>query len=128
MTFVRFALAVLALAVWSAGAQARDEGFTTNAGFALVEDYDSGAVLFEKNADAPMPPASTAKLLTAEIVFRELKEGRLHLDDIFDVSEKAWREGGAHAHGAAMFLAVHSHVRIEDLLRGLIIQSGTMPR
>ena len=124
MTFVRFALALLALALWSAGAQARDEGFTTSAGFALVEDYDSGAVLFEKSADAPMPPASTAKLLTAEIVFRELKEGRLHLDDIFDVSEKAWREGGAHAHGAAMFLAVHSHVRIEDLLRGLIIQSG----
>ena len=81
-------------------------------------------MLFEKNADAPMPPASTAKLLTAEIVFHELKEGRLHLDDIFDVSENAWRDGGAHAHGAAMFLDVHSHVRVEDLLRGLIIQSG----
>jgi D-alanyl-D-alanine carboxypeptidase (penicillin-binding protein 5/6) len=108
----------------SAVAQARDEGFGTSAGFALVEDHDSGTVLFEKNADAAMPPGSTAKLLTAEIVFRELKEGRLRLDDIFDVSEQAWREGGAHAHGAAMFLAVHSHVRIEDLLRGLIIQSG----
>ena len=103
---------------------ARDETFTTAAEVALVEDYDTGAVLFEKNADQPMPPASTAKLLTAEIVFHELKEGRLHLDDVFDVSEKAWREGGAHAHGAAMFLAVHSHVRVEDLLRGLLIQSG----
>ena len=90
----------------------------------LIEDFDSGAILFEKNADEPMPPASTAKLLTAEIVFRELKEGRLHLDDIFDVSEKAWRDGGAHAHGAAMFLAIHSHVRVEDLLRGLLIESG----
>src|SRR5208283_3833917 len=54
----------------------------------------------------------------------EVKEGRLHLDDVFDVSEKTWREGGAHAHGAAMFLAVKSRVRVEDLLRGLIIQSG----
>jgi serine-type D-Ala-D-Ala carboxypeptidase (penicillin-binding protein 5/6) len=107
-----------------APAHARDETFTTSADFALIEDYDSGAVLFEKNADEPMPPASTAKLLTAEIVFHELKEGRLHLDDSFDVSEKAWREGGAHSHGAAMFLALNSHVRVEDLLRGLLIQSG----
>jgi D-alanyl-D-alanine carboxypeptidase (penicillin-binding protein 5/6) len=58
------------------------------------------------------------------MVFHALKEGHLHLDDLFDVSEKAWREGGAHAHGAAMFLAVKSRVRVEDLLRGLIIQSG----
>ncbi len=120
---VCLSLAVL-LGVLAAPARARDETFTTSADFALMEDYDSGAILFDKNADAPMPPASTAKLLTAEIVFRELKEGRLHLDDLFEVSEKAWRDGGAHAHGAAMFLALHSHVRVEDLLRGLLIQSG----
>ncbi len=124
MGLVRLSIAIVAACLATAGAWARAETFSTSAQFALVEDYDSGAVLYEKNADEPMPPASTAKLLTAELVFRELKEGRLHLDDIFDVSEKAWREGGAHAHGAAMFLAVHSHVRVEDLLRGLIIQSG----
>ena len=62
--------------------------------------------------------------MTAEVVFHELKEGHFHLDDVFEVSEKAWREGGAHAHGPAMFLALKSHVRIDDLLRGLIIQSG----
>ncbi len=106
------------------GAMAAAGAFASSADVALIEDYDSGAVLYEKNADNPTPPASTAKLLTAEIVFRELKEGRLHLDDLYDVSEKAWREGGAHGHGAAMFLAVRSRVRIEDLLRGLIIQSG----
>jgi D-alanyl-D-alanine carboxypeptidase (penicillin-binding protein 5/6) len=122
--FVRLRTVLCALLLLTAPAQARDEAFSTTVDFALIEDYDTGAVLFEKNADEPMPPASTAKLLTAEIVFHELKEGRLHLDDIFDVSEKAWREGGAHAHGAAMFLAIHSHVRIEDLLRGLLIQSG----
>ncbi|MFZ0210164.1 MAG: D-alanyl-D-alanine carboxypeptidase family protein, partial [Roseiarcus sp.] len=60
----------------------------------------------------------------AEIVFHELKEGRLHLDDKFQVSENAWRTGGAHSHGSAMFLDVHSQVRIEDLIRGLVIQSG----
>ncbi len=111
MGLVRLSIAIVAACLATAGAWARAETFSTSAQFALVEDYDSGAVLYEKNADEPMPPASTAKLLTAELVFRELKEGRLHLDDIFDVSEKAWREGGAHAHGAAMFLAVHSHVR-----------------
>ena len=124
MGFVRISLAFLAAGLLALTAPARSETFSSAAEVALIEDYDSGAVLYEKNADQPTPPASTAKLLTAEIVFRELKEGRLHLDDIFDVSEKAWREGGAHAHGAAMFLAVNSQVRVEDLLRGLLIQSG----
>jgi serine-type D-Ala-D-Ala carboxypeptidase (penicillin-binding protein 5/6) len=122
--FVRQILALIAAGLLTAGAPARAELFTTSAGVALVQDYDSGTVLFEKRADDPIAPASTAKLLTAEIVFRELKDGRLRLDDTFEVSEKAWREGGAHSHGPAMFLDIHSHVRVEDLLRGLIIQSG----
>ncbi len=105
-------------------APARAGSFSTSAAVALVQDYDSGTVLFEKNADAPMAPGGVAKLMTAEIVFRELQKGRLRLDDIFDVSEKAWREGGAHSHGPATFLAIHSRVSIENLLRGLIIQSG----
>jgi D-alanyl-D-alanine carboxypeptidase (penicillin-binding protein 5/6) len=100
------------------------DGFQTSAPFALVEDYESGAILFEKNADEPMIPASTTKMLTAEIIFQELKEGRLHLDDKFLVSENAWRTGGGHSHGSAMFLEVHSEVRVEDLIRGLVIQSG----
>jgi D-alanyl-D-alanine carboxypeptidase (penicillin-binding protein 5/6) len=100
------------------------DGFQTSAPFALVEDYESAATLFEKNADEPMIPASTTKMLTAEIIFHELKEGRLHLDDKFLVSENAWRTGGGHSHGSAMFLEVHSQVRVEDLIRGLVIQSG----
>ena len=124
MRFVQLTLMLATAGLMTASAPARADNFSTSAAVALVQDYDSGTVLYEKNADDPMVPASTAKLLTAEIVFHELKEGRLQLDDMFEVSEKAWREGGAHSHGPAMFLAIHSHVRIEDLLRGLIIQSG----
>jgi D-alanyl-D-alanine carboxypeptidase (penicillin-binding protein 5/6) len=104
--------------------QARAQSFQTTAPFALLMDYESGAVLFEKNADELMGPASNSKLMTAEIVFRELKEGRLKLDDQFEVSENAWRTGGAPSRGSKMFLAVRSNVRIEDLLRGLVIDSG----
>ena len=124
MRFVRLVLVLATAGLMTASGSAQAASFTTSTAVALVEDYDSGAVLFEKNADEPMAPGGVAKLLTAEIVFRELKERRLRLDDTFEVSEKAWREGGAHAHGPAMFLAIKSQVGIEDLLRGLIIQSG----
>jgi serine-type D-Ala-D-Ala carboxypeptidase (penicillin-binding protein 5/6) len=104
--------------------EARAQTYQSNAPFALLMDYESGAVLFEKSADELMAPASMSKLMTVEIVFHELKEGRLKLDDEFQVSENAWRTGGAPSHGSAMFLAVHSKARIEDLIRGLVIQSG----
>ena len=71
-----------------------------------------------------MTPASTVKIMTAEIVFHEIAEGRLKLDDEFTVSEHAWRSGGAPAGGSAMFLAVNSKARVEDLIRGLVIDSG----
>jgi D-alanyl-D-alanine carboxypeptidase (penicillin-binding protein 5/6) len=118
------AMLMLALLVGGGVRQVRAQSFQTNAPFALLMDYESGAVLYEKNADQLMAPAAMSKLMTAEIVFHEVKEGRLKLDDLFEVSENAWRTGGAHAHATAMFLNVHSRVRIEDILRGLIIQSG----
>jgi len=125
LAFRRGALLFAALLISGPGARlAFAQSFQTSAPFAVVEDFESGAVLFDKNADQPMAPASTAQMLTAEIVFNELKQGRLHLDDKFAVSENAWRTGGAHAHSTATFLDIHSQVRIEDLLRGLIIQSG----
>jgi len=117
------ALVLSVAAGWSLPG-ARAQSYQTNAPFALLMDYESGAVLFEKNADELMTPASTAKLMTAEIVFHEIKEGRLKLDDEFEVSENAWRTGGAPSHGSSMFLALHSKVRIEDLIRGVAIQSG----
>ncbi|RFB81511.1 D-alanyl-D-alanine carboxypeptidase [Methylovirgula sp. 4M-Z18] len=96
----------------------------TSAPSAILMDYDTGSVLFEKNADDLWTPASTVKVMTAEIVFQALQEGRLHLDDEFSISETAWREGGAPAHASAMFAALNSRVRVEDLIRGLLIDSG----
>jgi D-alanyl-D-alanine carboxypeptidase (penicillin-binding protein 5/6) len=100
------------------------ESFQTTAPFALLMDADTGSVLFEKNADGIMAPASTTKILTAEITFREIKEGRLKLDDTFLVSENAWRSGGAKSGGSTMFLVVNSRVSIADLIQGLVVQSG----
>ncbi|THD43718.1 MAG: D-alanyl-D-alanine carboxypeptidase [Bradyrhizobium sp.] len=113
-------VASLALSQAAIGA----ENFQSAAPEALLIDYDSGATLYEKSADAPFPPAALVKLLTAEIVFNEIKAGRLTLDKTFTVSEHAWRTGGAHAHATAMFVDIHSQVAVEDLLRGLIVQSG----
>jgi D-alanyl-D-alanine carboxypeptidase (penicillin-binding protein 5/6) len=100
------------------------EGFQTSAPYAILIDADTQTVLFEKGADNFVTPASTVKIMTAELVFRELAEGRLKLDDEFPVSEYAWRTGGAPAGGSAMFLQLNSRVRVEDLIRGLVIDSG----
>ena len=120
--FLLAALAMLLLAVGSQGADAA--AIQTKAPFALLIDYDTGAALFAKNADAPMSPASTTKILTAEIVFGELAAGRLKLDDVATISARAAREGDAESGGSSMFAQANSEVRIEDLLRGLLITSG----
>ncbi len=100
------------------------ETFQTIAPFAILIDPDTGTVLFEKNADSLMAPASTAKIMTAELVFHEIREGRLKLDDTFVISQNAWRHGGASSGGSSMFAAVNSSIRIEDLIKGLVIDSG----
>ena len=87
-------------------------------------DAESHAVLFEKNADELTAPASMAKTMTAEVVFNEIKNGRLNFDSEFMISENAWRKGGGGSGGSAMFAKVNTNVRLEDLLRGLIVQSG----
>ncbi|MEQ8357233.1 MAG: D-alanyl-D-alanine carboxypeptidase family protein [Kiloniellaceae bacterium] len=86
---------------------------------AFLVDFDTGAVLLDKNADTRMPPSSMSKLMTAYMVFERLDDGRLSLDDKLTVSEKAWRKGGS-----KMFVKVGNQVRVEDLLRGVIVQSG----
>jgi serine-type D-Ala-D-Ala carboxypeptidase (penicillin-binding protein 5/6) len=103
---------------------AKSEGFQTASSIVLLMDADSSSVLVEKNADQLMAPASMAKLMTAEVVFNEIKEGRLKLDDEFMISEDAWRRGGAPSHTSSMFAEIHSRVKVEDLIRGMIIQSA----
>lgn len=125
--FGTIAAAVLALGVVLVSAvagSAAGPAFETNAPYAILTDAESGTVLFEKNADTLVAPASTAKIMTADIVFDELAEGRLKLDDTMLVSPNAWRHGGASSGGSTMFAAVNSRVRVEDLLRGLVIVSG----
>src|SRR5260370_33683756 len=65
-----------------------------------------------------------AKLMTTEVVFNALKQGRIKIDDEYMVSEDAWRRGGAPSHTSSMFAPIHSRVRVDDLLRGAIIMSG----
>ncbi|HEX9769145.1 MAG TPA: D-alanyl-D-alanine carboxypeptidase family protein [Kiloniellales bacterium] len=91
----------------------------TKAREAILIDATTGAVLLEKDADAPMPPASMSKIMTVYMVFTRLEEGRLSLDDTLPVSERAWKMGGS-----KMFVEVGSEIRVEDLLQGVIVQSG----
>src|SRR5437763_15499097 len=102
----------------------KEEGFQVAAPFAIMIDAESGTVLYEKNADQLMFPSSMAKLMTAEFVLYQLKEGGLDANEEFVISENAWRRGGAPSHGSSMFAAIHSKVKVMDLLRGAIIQSG----
>ncbi len=86
---------------------------------AYILDLQTGAVLLDKDSLTPTPPASLSKLMTIYMAFEQLKSGRLSLDDKFVVSKKAWRMGGS-----KMFVEVKKQVRVEDLLRGIIVQSG----
>ena len=95
------------------------DALTTPADYAIIMDYRTGEILFEKNARTPTAPASMSKLMTAAIVFERLKEGSLSLNDEFEVSEKAWRMGGS-----KMWVRVDTSIPLIDLLRGIIVQSG----
>ena len=86
---------------------------------AFLIDDNTGTVLFEKNADERMPPSSMSKIMTVYMVFERLAEGSLKLDDTLPVSENAWRKSGS-----KMFVELGSRITVEDLLRGVIIQSG----
>lgn len=98
--------------------------FDTSAPFAILMDASSGTVLFEKNADDLMAPASMAKLGLIDYVFTAIAEGRLSMSDEFVISENAWRRGGAASGGSTMFAELDSRVSLGDLLRGVIVQSG----
>ena len=111
---VVFAVAFIGMA-WHATAAE----ILTPAKQAYITDFESGKVLFAKDAEVPMKPASMAKIMTVFIVFQRVADGSLQLDDKFLVSEKAWRKGGSRS-----FVEVGSRVSVSDLLHGVIVQSG----
>ncbi len=98
--------------------------YQTRAKQAILLDADTGTVLFSKEADTQIPPASLAKIMTMEVVFNQLKNGKLSLEDKFFVSENAWRKGGTNSGGSTMFAKLNSEIPLEDLIRGVIIQSA----
>ena len=99
-------------------------GFQTDATHAVIMDYETGEVLFDHNGDEAMPPASMSKMMTVLMVLEAIESGSLSLDDELPVSVDAWRRGGAASGSSTMFLEVNSRARVEDLLHGVIIQSG----
>ncbi len=130
MTVMRLCFLAVALSAIAAAVPARAQSdgssplIRTDAPFAVIMDHDTGDILFEKNARRPMAPASMSKIMTALLVFEELERGALSLSDSFRISEDAWRRGGAASGSSTMFAEVGSEVSVEDLLRGMIIQSG----
>lgn len=96
----------------------------TIAEHAILLDTKTGSVLLEKDSDGPMHPASMSKLMTLYVLFEHLREGSLTLDDTLSVSENAWRKGGTKSGSSTMFLEPGSRVKIEDLIRGITVQSG----
>ncbi|MGH6678580.1 MAG: D-alanyl-D-alanine carboxypeptidase family protein [Bradyrhizobium sp.] len=99
-------------------------GFVGNAPTEILIEASTGAVLFEKKADELRPPASMMKLMTVEVVFHAIKQGKLKLTDEYPISEYAWRHGGAPSGTSTMFASIHSNVSVGDLLLGAIVDSG----
>ncbi len=123
----------LTLAVLTAGAggvpalaqkTATPGGFETKAKYAVVMDGGANLMLFEKDAETLMVPASMSKMMTLAVLFRELKAGRFTLDSEFKVSEHAWRTGGAPSGTSAMFAPLNTMVKISDLIPAITVQSA----
>jgi D-alanyl-D-alanine carboxypeptidase (penicillin-binding protein 5/6) len=120
MTLRRFLTAAsLALAALAAPLAANADPLTTNAKHAYIVDFQTGAVIYDKMGDERLFPASMSKLMTAYMLFDALKRGDVKLTDTFHVSQKAWS-----TQGSKMFVDIDSDVKIEDLIRGMVIQSG----
>ena len=120
MTRHRMKIAVAALAALLATTSAAvSSSFETAAKQVIIVDYATGAELFAKNADAIVGPASMTKMMTVYMLFERLKNGSLSLNDTFLVSENAWRK-----QGSKMFVPVGGRVSVEDLIRGIVVQSG----
>lgn len=96
----------------------------TEAKQAIIVDYETGTILFEKNADEKMPTSSMSKVLTSIVAYDALRDGKIKPDDELPVSKRAWEEGGSASGGSTMFLDLDSKVKVSDLIKGIVIQSG----
>lgn len=119
------ALALLGSASLHAqGTDRNPNEYATKAKAAIVMDADTGATLFQVHADDLLPPASMSKLMTLELAFKALKAGQVKLSDPFLMSEHAWRRGGAPSRTSAMMVPLNTRVTLDELLQGIIVQSG----
>jgi D-alanyl-D-alanine carboxypeptidase (penicillin-binding protein 5/6) len=105
-------------------ARAADSAFTTRAPRAILMDAETGAILFQQNADQLAPPASMSKLMTLAVLFRAIKSGRIKTTDEFTMSVNAWRNGGAPSGTSAMMVPVNMKATINELIQGIAVQSG----
>jgi D-alanyl-D-alanine carboxypeptidase (penicillin-binding protein 5/6) len=111
-------------AALKAGAPGAEQQQQTRAKQAILMDAATGAVLYQHNADELAPPASMSKLMTLAVVFRALKNGEVNLADAVLMSEYAWRKGGAPSGTSAMMVPVNTRETLEDMLKGIAVQSG----
>ncbi len=119
MSRIHKCAAIFCAAILGSSVAQAQQPLETEAEYAVIMDYRTGELLFEKNGRVPTAPASMSKLMTVAIVFDRLNEGSLKLSDEFDVSEKAWRMGGS-----KMWVRVDTQITVENLLRGVVVQSG----
>lgn len=123
LCFRRAVAGLFAIALVATQALAQDAtDFETKAEQALMVEASTGTILLSKGEAQTIPPASLAKLMTMEVVFDALTKGEISLDTEYTVSEHAWRTGGAPSRTSTMFAAIKSSIRVEDLIRGVIIQ------
>ncbi len=124
--FVALACGVLVPLMASQGVAqgAKPDEYVSKAKHAIVMDADTGAVMYQLKADELVPPASMSKLMTLAVAFRALKAGQIKLEDQFLMSENAWRRGGAPSRTSAMMVPLNTRTKLDDLLQGVIVQSG----
>ncbi|PKP91434.1 MAG: D-alanyl-D-alanine carboxypeptidase [Alphaproteobacteria bacterium HGW-Alphaproteobacteria-16] len=120
----KFFLTAAAFSLTLAPSAAQTPPFDSKAPVAYMEDLSSSAVLFAKEADRRMPPASMAKMMTAYVAFDLIKQGKLKLDEMVDVRPETWRKWHGPSAGSTMFLSPGEKVSVENLLNGVIVVSG----
>ena len=115
---------VFAAAISGRARAANNTNVATTAKAAVLMDADTGAILFQHNADELLPPASITKLMTIEMVFQAIKAARVKLDDQYTMSVHAWKTGGAPSRTSSMFVPVNTTATVDELLQGMIVQSA----